>query len=103
MQGVVRSILLFGLLFNIQAASQPLWETLSPLPDVSPINSLAFGVGRFAAATSDGLAFSRDNGLTWTNSPTAATGKYNDLLYASDLFVAVGDAGMIQTSVDGMT
>jgi hypothetical protein len=103
MKGVIRSALCLIFVCHGHAASDIAWKTLSPSPDLWAITSLAFGDGRFVAATQDGLAFSQDNGLTWTESATAAAGKYNAVLHANGLFVAVGNAGSIRTSPDGIT
>jgi hypothetical protein len=86
----------------------------------TPINSIAFGGGKFVAVGNDGkIAYSTDNGTTWTrvvNSPfdissISDTNYYQirSIAYGNGRFVAVGSRssgnypGKIAFSTDGIT
>jgi hypothetical protein len=61
--------------------------------------SLWIAVG--VPATNDGMAWSNDNGATWTSSNDNSGQTIRSVSFDGSEFVAVGDAGTILTTVDG--
>jgi len=94
------------------------WSSLGSVPNASHIRGMAYGLVpsplnaayaafMFVAVGDGGAVFSSlDNQKTWTNRslPAAVAGRQlNDVTYAFGRFVAVGEAGTIVYSTDGVT
>ena len=83
----------------------------------SSIYAIAYGGGRWVAGSEDGkMAYSTDNGVTWTavanstiwNVGTSSTGviltaSIQDIAYGNNRFVAVGGGGRMAYSSDGVS
>jgi hypothetical protein len=63
------------------------------------LNAAAFGAGVYVVVSSD--VFSSSNLVDWTRRTGGST--LNDVVFANSLFVAVGNAGFVTTSPDGIT
>ncbi|MFC3803903.1 Ig-like domain-containing protein [Cohnella sp. GCM10012308] len=78
------------------------WDARSPLPSDIHLNAVATGGTTSVAVGTDGLIFSssgNDDALAPRNSKVVKD--LNDVIFADDSFVAVGDEGTILTSGDG--
>lgn len=68
--------------------------------------SVAFGDDTFVAIEDDGssaqVAYSTDNGNTWSLTPAVSSGAWKSVTYGAGVFVAVGD-NRVMTSSDGVT
>jgi len=68
--------------------------------------SVAFGDDTFVAVEDLGaskrVAYSTDNGDTWSLTPAPSNGAWTSVTYGAGVFVAVGD-GLVMTSPDGVT
>ena len=76
------------------------WERVHPPRDVENRQRIAFGNGRFVALAGNIIQTSTD-GSVWTNAHTNSLG-LADLGFADGKFVAVGPAGTILRSTDGL-
>ena len=72
-------------------------------------NAVAYGNGTFVAVggyiTPNNVAYSTNNGVTWTAVDTGRAEMWSDVIYANDMFVAVGghlSGYNITTSPDGI-
>ena len=87
------------------ACEDPVTPEPTPTPKPAPaptIRSVAFGAGRYVAVGSGGAIFSSsDGGAAWSRRESATTSYLWTVIYAKNLFVAMGDYGIIRTSPDG--
>jgi hypothetical protein len=68
------------------------------------IKGVAFGNGRWVAVGTVGkIAYSNDNGLTWTLTPSGTTDPIFEVAYANGLWLAGSARGKMLSSTDGIT
>lgn len=79
------------------------WSVRSVSSLTANLEDLAYGNGTFAAVGAGGaVAYSRDDGLTWTRATSRTTSDLNAITFATGVFVAVGNGGTVLTSTDGI-
>ena len=67
-------------------------------------HSLAFGGGTFVAVGETTEMMTSSDGVSWTSRPTPAGTRWNSVIYANGMFVAVGNSAdaPVMTSSDGV-
>ena len=104
-----RGLFIAGGNLNSLRASSPdgvNWTSQATTTAGHRINSLVFAKGRFVGVGSGGLGtnsyiITSTDGLAWTFPTRPTSYMLNAVTYATNLFVAVGNAGTIITSPDG--
>ena len=77
------------------------WQWTSPLPQPNALCAVAYGNGIFVALGRDGAMVSSHDGITWTAGSFGKSAVILTIIYANNMFVAVGDG--VYTSPDGIT
>jgi photosystem II stability/assembly factor-like uncharacterized protein len=95
-------------LYTVKAIVSPfMWTAVSDSTFTNLIRCIAYGGNRFVAVGERGrIAYSDDNGITWTavsNSTSPSLSSLYSISYGGGRFVAVGDGGKITYSDDGET
>lgn len=88
------------------SSGQQQWERKGTiqLSELSTINSITYGSGKFVAVGAAGtIAVSADGGSTWTQYSDKSNGWFSGIIYGKGVFVAVGLEGIILTSTDAVT
>ena len=90
----------------ITSANGENWTTVDVGPDTERFNGIAYGGGKtvIVGNCSDYMAriFTSGDGTSWTETAAIPRHQLNDVVYGGGTFVAVGAAGKVLTSTDGL-
>ncbi len=71
-----------------------------PTPSGAPLESVAYGLGRWVAVGAAGTILRSEDGNTWIECSIPTTEDLSSVTFAGDKWVAVGNHGIILTSAD---
>ena len=78
------------------------WTDLSNSQSIGSFFGVAIGPDTIVACGIDGLIATRDNSTgTWSITNSGGDSDFRDVIYANGKFVAIGESGMVLTSMDG--
>lgn len=84
-------------------AQVPEFLSVGPFPVASTrFVSATYGAGKFVAVSTNAIAYSSDEGATWTGAKNYPSILYTAVLFGGDRFVAVGVGQQIAVSSDGI-
>ncbi len=101
---IIATTLFYIALLNAQPVGVT-WQWVNPLPNGNPIKAIAHDGTNFVAVGSNQSVRRSATALagSWSAEVSLGAGTANDIIWASPLFVLVGDNGVIKTSPDGIT